>query len=428
MSAALVLYPSIAHAQLDDILQSVRDLVSATATTDDTAARIDVALSAWDKHLKANEDRIRQSLRSAPDLRAAQLHIELGVLYRVRGRLADAVREFDASVRLRPSGSDVRVLRALTFEALGRPADAARSFDDAWTLDPRNAAKAYYVASRPDIDTAARGKARGFLLSVMASPAASGFSRTSAAPPPSTPAFPVLDAIPDSFGRTPIVGDDTTGDAFALLADGKYKEAVAALKRARAVPVRRDSPRLHLARGQAAESLNHVPDARREYEASLAGALAGRSIILIAISRLAQVDGDQAGAIDALTRAARLNPNDSLVRHELSAALAAGGRTDDALMELAAALVIDPRDAQAYAAIGQLELDAEHNAEAVAAFTRALELAPNGYELRYALSTAYSRLGNTAEASKELELFDRARRAALEERRRVIATEAAPGQ
>ena len=94
-----------------------RDFVGATATTDDTAARIDVALSAWDKHLKANEDRIRQSLRSAPDLRAAQLHIELGVLYRVRGRLADAVREFDASVRLRPSGSDVRVLRALTLRS-----------------------------------------------------------------------------------------------------------------------------------------------------------------------------------------------------------------------------------------------------------------------------------------------------------------------
>ena len=53
-----------------------------------------------------------------------------------------------------------------------------------------------------------------------------------------------------------------------------------------------------------------------------------------------------------------------------------------------AALLIDPRDAQAHAAIGQLYLDAGRDAEAVTAFNRALELMPDGYETRYALATA----------------------------------------
>ena len=380
---------------------------------------MDAALTQWDKDIKTVEERVKDSLRNAADLRAAQLRIELGVAYQQRGRLADAAREFDASIRLRPSGSDVRVLRALTFEALGRPADAAQSFQDAWTLDAGNAAKAYYVASRPAIDQAARTKARAFLMNYLVRLKADTTSNP----------FVVIDTIPDSFGRTPIVGDEVTAEPFALLADGKYKEAVASLARAgRAAPAKRDSPRLHLARGQAAESLNHVPDARREYQMALGGALAGRSIILVAIGRLAQVDGDLAGAIDALTRAARLNPNDALVRHELSAALAADGRIDDAFVELAAAVIINPRDAQAYAAIGQLHLEAGRNAEAAAAFTHALELAPDRYELRYSLATAYERTGDRTNAAKELEIYDRARRAALEERRRVIANEAGQGK
>ena len=88
-----------------------------------------------------------------------------------------------------------------------------------------------------------------------------------------------------------------------------------------------------------------------------------------------------------------------------------------------AALLIDRRDAQAHAAIGQLYLDAGRDAEAVAAFNRALELMPDGYEIRYALATAYTRLGNTAEAARQLDIFDRFRREALERRRRDIANE-----
>jgi tetratricopeptide (TPR) repeat protein len=388
--------------------------MTASVAPQEAAARLDAALVQWDRNIAAAEARTRDTLRRAPDAQAARLHTELGVTYRLRGRLDDAVREFDASIRLRPSGSDVRVLRALTLETLGRPGDAAQSFEHAWTRDPGNAAKAYYVASRPAIDPAARDEARAFLADYVAG--------LKAAAPPETPPFVVADAIPDSVARVPIVGDEATGEAFALLAGGKYREAVTALARAgHEASGTRDSPRLHLARGQAAESQNRVADARREYQAALGGALAGRSVILVAIARLAQVDGDAAAAIDALTRAARVRPDDPFVRHELSAALAADGRTEEAFVELAAALLVDPRDAQAYAAIGQLRLDAARYADAVRAFDRALALAPEHYQIRYSLATAYARLGDTANATAQFEAYDRARRAALDRRRRELA-------
>src|SRR6185295_11945671 len=186
-----------------------------------------------------------------------------------------------------------------------------------------------------------------------------------------------------------------------------------------------DSPRAHFARGQRDEAGNRVAEARREYQAALAGALAGRSVLLVAIARLAQVEGDSAGAIDALAQAARINPNDPNVHKELAAAYAADGRADAAFGELMAAVLIDRRDAQAHASIGQLYLDTGHDAEAVSAFDRALTLKPDGFEVRYALATAHTRLGHTAEAARQLEIYDRLRREALDERRRNIANEAA---
>ena len=86
-----------------------------------------------------------------------------------------------------------------------------------------------------------------------------------------------------------------------------------------------------------------------------------------------------------------------------------------------AALLIDPGDAHAHATIGQLFLDAGRDEEAVRAFTRALELKPDAYEARYALATAFTRLGKTVEASRQLELFESERRKAQERRRRDIA-------
>ena len=210
-----------------------------------------------------------------------------------------------------------------------------------------------------------------------------------------------------------------------LLGAGKYSDAVAALKRAgsRQDGGDRGFSARHFARGQRDEAENRVADARREYQAALAGTLVGRSVLLVGIARLAQVEGDLAGAIDAFAQAVRLNPNDPNIRKELASAYAAEGRADDAFCELMAALLINRRDAQAHAAIGQLYLDAGRDAEAVAAFNRALELMPGPLRNQVrprdrAHATRPHRRSRTA--ARDIRSL---RREALEQRRRDIAND-----
>jgi tetratricopeptide (TPR) repeat protein len=423
----LTLRPSPAHAQMEKFVQAVRELAEAAGQPEPSRAngirtaadRMGTALVAWDRQLNALEDAAAREISAAPAPRAYRLHVELGVAYRARGRLADALREFDAAVAIQPSASDVQVLRALTLEAAGRSEEAGKAFRTAWSLDPRNPVKAYYVAQRPEAGReAARDSARAVLTETY------GRLGVDAARPAAAP-FAILGAIPDNLSPAPVVADGPAFDGFAMLSAGKYGEAVAALKRGdRATSEQtRDSPVTHLARGQRDEAENRVADARREYQAALAGTLLGRSVLLVGIARLAQVEGDLAGAIDAFAQAVRLHPNDPNIRKEFAGAYAAEGRADDAFGELMAALLINGRDAQAHAAIGQLDLDAGRDAQAVAAFNRALELMPDRYEIRYALATAHTRVGNTAEAARQLEIFERFRREALERRRRDIASD-----
>jgi tetratricopeptide (TPR) repeat protein len=432
-TVTLLLQPATARAQAEAFVQAVRELADATAKTEPVRSdavraavnRMRTALSAWDRNIDALEG-VAHEIRDAPEQRAYELHVQLGVAYRARGRGADALREFDAAARLKPS-SDLQVLRALTLEAAGRTDEAGRAFRAAWNLDVRNPIKAYHVAVRPDgASRADRDRARAMLADTYRQLGAVAGPSVPQGPLPAGPAAPpfvTLGIIADNLSRTPVVADQANADGFALLAAEKYSAAVAALEQPERAKGKGtgDSPASHFVRGQRHEAENQIADARREYQAALAGALAGRNVLLVAIARLAQVEGDLNGAVDALTRAARLNPNDPNIRKELAGAHAAQGNIDDAFCELMAVLLIDPRDAQAHAAIGQLYLDAGRDEEAVSAFNRALALMPDRYEARYGLATAFTRLGRTAEAAREFDLFERVRREKLAERRRDIA-------
>jgi len=412
ITGALTLRPSLAHAQLEGFVQAVRGLADAAGQTEPArsadirgaAGLMAAALAEWDRNISALEGRVARVSREsgAPNDGTYRLHVELGVAYRVRGRVADALRELDVAAALRPSSSDVQVLRALTLEAAGRP-EAGKAFLDAWHLDTGDPVKAYYVTQRLNAGgVAERARARAVLTDAYQHLALD-------AARPGTPPFAALNAIPDGLLRTP-AGAGSPGSAvtagFALLAANKYDEAVAAFRRAGEAPGGDDAAR------------------REDERAALARMLAGRNVPVIGIARLAQVEGDLAGAIEALTQALRFSPNDLNIHKELASVYAAQGRADDAFCELMAALLIDRRDAGAHSAIGQLYLDSGRDTEAVAAFNRALELMPGYYEARYALATAHTRLGHTAEAARQLDLFERGRREALEQSRRDFASEA----
>jgi hypothetical protein len=152
-----------------------------------------------------------------------QLHVELGIAYRTRGRR----RRRAARVRRCRGDSagfsvEVQRFRGLTLESSGRPAEAARVFHTAWSRDPVDPVTAYYVLRHDAFspDEAARA------LQTL-SQAYDGLRTT--ATPPATPPFEILDGLPDTLWPMPVVGDARTGPGFALLAAGKYTEAVDSL-------------------------------------------------------------------------------------------------------------------------------------------------------------------------------------------------------
>jgi tetratricopeptide (TPR) repeat protein len=377
------------------------------------------ALGEWDRRIGALEARVARDIGGASAERAFQLHVELGLTYHERGRLEDALRQFDAASTVRRSASDVHVLRALTLDAIGRPDDARAAWLRAWNADPRNPVKAYYVLRQPaGLEAADRERARTAL--------ANAYGLLLPQPPrPRSAPFLRLGVIADNLSAVPVVGDAVMAEGFALLIANQYDAAIAALRQAAAAPPAgaQGSPLVHFALGRGDEVANRIAEARRQYEAALRGTLAGRSVLYVALGRLAQVDGDFAAAVGFWQSAVRLHPNDANLRKQLASAFAGADRMDDAFAELVAALLIDPGDAQAHAAIGQIFLDTARESQAVDSLKRALELSPERFETHYALATALKRLGRTDDAERELAVFERALREAQDRHRRQIASD-----
>ena len=443
-AAALSLAVCVPPAEAQNaFFEAVRELVETASVADGTAtadllprrtaalARMKTALAEWDRHIEALESRVARDLRDATVERVFQLHVELGLAYRQRGRLDDALREFDEAATAQPAASDVHVLRALTLDAAGKNADAGRAFRMAWLRDTENPVKAYLAlmaGSEPPrtgprasgLDDAERTRARMVLRDA--------FERTLAADTQARgAAFFVLDPIPDSLSRAPAVADALMADVFAQLADGKLDAALATWSADRtAVPAHGNAPAAHFERGRAAEIQGRYADARRAYMAALGGTLAGRHVLHVGIGRIAMVEGELDAAIEAFGHAVRLHPNDPVIHRELAGAYAAAGRSDEAFAELVAALLIDPRDVAAMAAVGQLFLDADRATDAIAVLTRALELNPDRLETRYALAVALTRAGRAEEAGRRFAEFERMSRQASDERRREVTGQAGP--
>jgi tetratricopeptide (TPR) repeat protein len=398
-----------AEAQESAFLAAVQDLV---ANPGPAAASMKAALAEWDRQTATL---VEPERLAGPE--GFERRLALGLAYRRRGRLDEALRQFDAAAALRPGTSDVHLLRGLTLETAGRGQEAARALKTAWESDLDNPVKAHLVLRRANLDPADRARAMDVLRSAF-SRVVSGDHRASA-----TFLFPMLELIPDTLARMPIVGSGAMAGVFAHLAAGRLDQAVAAIDAATPVPGAAEGA---LDRARAAEADGRLADAAREYASALAGTLAGRHALHVGIGRLAQVQGEHDAAIDAFTQAARLSPNDPIIRRELAGAYAAAGRADDAFVELVAALLLAPENAEALAAVGQIFLDTERPAEAIPVLQRVLAVRPSRYETHYALAVALTRAGRTEDAAREFARFDRLSREALDARRRSVAGEAGP--
>jgi Flp pilus assembly protein TadD len=104
-------------------------------------------------------------------------------------------------------------------------------------------------------------------------------------------------------------------------------------------------------------------------------------------------------------------------------ALVQQDRTGEAFAEFVAALLSDPRDAEAHAGIGKLHLNAGRYADAVDVLRRASEMAPTNSETRYAFATALERVGRTQEAAQHFARVEQEQRQLLADRRRSLSSD-----
>ena len=130
----------------------------------------------------------------------------------------------------------------------------------------------------------------------------------------------------------------------------------------------------------------------------------------------AQFDLD--GAVTAYRQRVRIAPNDRAAHFDLAEVYRAQDKLDEARVEYLAAALIDPSNANTFGMIGQVEVAAGRDEQAVVMLRRAVTLDERLLEARYALSRALLRLGRTEESQQELRSYEAAQARAMEEQRR----------
>jgi len=194
--------------------------------------------------------------------------------------------------------------------------------------------------------------------------------------------------------------------ANALVDNEQLDEAEQALNDTlRALP---SSGRAHYLLGLTYRRQGKRPDAMRELQAALAQKpLLGANTIHQMIGTLQQDEQDlEAAAMSFLARV-DLVPNGHDAHRDLGRAYYLQGDDEQARTEFEIALLVDPRDADALTALGQLHLREGRPMDAVDASRRALEIDPGHREARYVHATSLIRMGNANEGSAEMQVFQR---------------------
>ena len=454
--ALVLLSPVHAHAQVkDSFVQALVEFANAaTGDLDDNGASLARAIDAmaqglaeWDSALVRMESGLASEMGKAPPPIAARMRTALGAAYLERGRLDDAVKQFDAAVSLDPAFADVHVLKGLALEAANRQADAAAAYRTAWQRQPDNMASAYR-----SLRLAGRGSPSPVAEVVKALSGA--VERGSI--PGDTSAVMFVDArlLDEASIGAPVFAPSAFNDAFGLLAQSKYEGAIATLKAPERVPVaavRDEHARLaaadartesrdpvgaraaledairafpksgmsHWMLGQVQLTLGDDAGALRSFQSAAAlPSLAGAAHLYAAIGRIQHNQLDLDGAASAYSKRVDLTPNDAAAHLDLGDVYRAQDRLDEALAEYSIASLLDATSVRALATAAQIHVAAGRDGSAVTLLRRAVALNPSHLEARYALSRALLRLGLDGEARRELEVFEQLQQKAMQDQRR----------
>jgi tetratricopeptide (TPR) repeat protein len=367
--SAFLLWPSHANAQAKDaFVEGLTQLINAVdGTFGDEGPALQAAVEAmtrglaeWDERITWVESGFREDVAKAAPPAAARMRGTLGTVYLERGRVDDALAQFAAAAELDPSLAQVHVFRGLAYERANRSAEARDAYRAAWKSKPEEPAAAYLVLRTDPTSSAA--------LTALSTAVGRRAESTNA----SSDGFPVADLLDDASAMVPLFAPAAYGQAFTLIRQGKYDEALRALKEAVAAdPLVTDE-------GLRLEESKQVSAAMQQ--ANWAGALAllpealkrsPQSAELHRLyARVLSVAGQQDKSATQLREAVRLNPRDERSRIALADVQVVSREADAALETLRGTIRDLPESGEAHWQLGRIA-QALGDADAVRSFERA---------------------------------------------------------
>jgi tetratricopeptide (TPR) repeat protein len=337
------------------------------------------ALAQWDAMLA-------RARTEANPVALAALEIE-------RGRFARALDVLNRAGTLSPPDDPApSLLRGLALDRLGRPDAAREAYRDAWRRAPDALAAAYRVASAP-APTASLQADRTAALDTLAAVVRQ---------PSSAARFvvPTDRLLEEASAEAPLVPLARYAPAFALLEQGRYDEAVAALRVAvEGDPLTRASPDVIAA--AAALRLGNWFGALDRLAAATAAAAPGAHRVR-ASAYLAS--GEAAQALAELSAAIEGDPSDERARMTAAELLTRSGRSADAVLALREAARQNPGSLRARWQLAQRAVATEDWPAAIDALGPVAESRPLAGAARvYAvLARAYAGRGEGQRAVRAL--------------------------
>jgi len=392
------------------------------------------ALVSWDAEIRDAESQLRPRLQGADVQTSLQVHAILASLYLDRGRLDDALREFEADIAIDPARPAFHLYTGLIHQAAGRSAEAADAFRAAWRLDPTDPQNAYRLVRFRSDGTTPEEIAQALATLARVEGELVRRERLQAESP-----FRTTRAIDDDTGAAMAFVPPLYTRAFELLLRGSFEEGLSALRGAVAAdPLVAGAASRPMEMAQGIEALRQggVEAAVGHLEAAVAHAggsseahrvlgtayrVAGditRSLqhfgeatrldptderSWLARARLLEETGESAAAIEVLRDAIAAVPDSGALRWRLRSAR--GERIDESdleLLRMADRLVLfTGRGALLgrLAAMAQGDLDYERG---VGLLEERVALTPNNAAAHAALGQAYADLGREEPAYAEL--------------------------
>ena len=297
--------------------------------------KMTTALAAWDRDVRDAESQLQPRLKGADVNTSLEVHAILAALYLDRSRFDDALREFEAAIRIDPARAAFHRYKGLIYQATARQAEAAEAFRSAWRLDPMDPQNAHRLLVYRSSTTT-----REEVEQALGTFAALEAELIRIARPRSAPPFRTTQAIDDDAGGAMGFVPPPYARGFAMLQRGQYDEGLSALRAAVAAdPLVADAASRSdpMAQGSAALRQGLVDTAIDRFEAAVAGA-AGSSEAHRLLGTAYGIRGDIASSVRHLRDAVRLNPRDERAWIALASTLEDTGDRAEAAVALRAAI------------------------------------------------------------------------------------------